>query len=49
MKTYSPACNLQTKQYVWSVFQNGYQMQYKDEPIVETAARIASYHTIKFS
>lgn len=49
METYSPACDLQTKQYVWSLFKNGSQAVFKGEPIVATAARISNYYSVKYA
>lgn len=49
METYSPACDLQTKQFVWSLFKNGFQAKFKNEPIVASAARISHYNSVKYA
>ena len=34
MRTFSPASDLETKQIVWSCFNSGEQLMYKDSPHV---------------
>jgi hypothetical protein len=41
-RTFSPATDLETKQIVWSCFQNGEQLKYNSEPQVHESFFLAA-------
>lgn len=48
MRTFSPACDLQSRQIVWALFKDGSPVCAKGEPGILTAVEIAGFYFRKY-